>query len=113
VTVALDETDATKLNPSETYRLVTPPSEKGSERQFASMLRSADETMSVLTVSENSPLVGSEVSAIDVPVVALRASDGVVEAVPPRTRVLSEGDTVYAVGRPEDLRNLETTSEDG
>ena len=113
VTVALDETDATKLNTSETYRLVTLPSEKGPERQFASMLRSADETMSVLTVSENSPLVGSEVSAIDVPVVALRASDGVVEAVPPRTRVLSEGDTVYAVGRPEDLRNLETTSEDG
>jgi hypothetical protein len=113
VTVALDETDAAKLNPSETYRLVTLPSEKGPERQFASMLRSADETMSVLTVSEDSPLVGSEVGAIDVPVVALRAPDGVVEAVPPRTRVLSEGDTVYAVGRPEELRKLETTSGDG
>jgi K+/H+ antiporter YhaU regulatory subunit KhtT len=69
--------------------------------------------MSVLTVSENSPLVGSEVGAVDVPVVALRAPDGVVEAVPPRTRVLSEGDTVYAVGRPEELRKLETTSGDG
>jgi len=110
VTVALDENDAEKVEPSKTYRLVTLPSEKGPERQFASMLRSADETVSVLTVTEDSTLVGTEVRAVAVPVVAVRAPDGEVEAVPPRSRVISEGDTVYVVGRPEELRKLEASS---
>jgi len=113
VTVALDENDAAKVDPSETYRLVTLPSEKGPERQFASMLRSADETMSIVTVAEDSPLVGREVGAIDVPVVAVRTTDGEVEAVPPRARVLSAGEDVYAVGRPEELRRLDTPSTTG
>lgn len=113
VTVALDENDAAKVEPSETYRLVTLPSEKGPERQFASMLRSADETMSVIKVTEGSPLVGAAVENVGVPVVAVRAPDGEVEAVPPRTRVLSVDDTVYAVGRPEELRKLETAPDEG
>lgn len=110
VTVALDENDAAKVDPSEEYRLVTLPSEKGPERQFASMLRSADETMSIVTVTEDSSLVGKEVGAIDVPIVAVRTTDGEVEAVPPKTRVLSAGEEVYAVGRPEELRRLDTAS---
>ena len=113
VTVALDENDAAKVEPSETYRLVTLPSEKGPERQFASMLRSADETMSIIKVTEGSPLVGAAVENVGVPVVAVRAPDGEVEAVPPRTRVLSVDDTVYAVGRPEELRKLETAPDEG
>ena len=111
VTVALDENDAAELDPSETHRVVTLPPDKGPERKFASMLRSADETMSVLTVSEGSPLVGAEVGSVGANVVAVRTPDGGVEAVPPGTRVLSEGDSVYAVGRPEELRGLETFSE--
>ncbi|MDZ7689143.1 MAG: potassium transporter TrkA [Halobacteriales archaeon] len=110
VTVALDENDAKKVSPSETYRLVTLPSEKGPERQFASMLRSADETMSVVTVTEESALVGTEIGAVAVPVVAVRAPDGEVVAVPPKARVVSEGDTLYVVGRPEELRRLDTSS---
>ena len=113
VTVALDEKDAAKLEPSVDYRLVTLPSEKGPERRFASMLRSADETVSVLTVSGNSPLVGTEVGDVGVPVVAVRAPDGDVEAVPPRSRVLSESDELYVVGRPEELRRLGASLEGG
>ncbi len=111
VTLALDYNEAGKVDPSETYRLVTLPSEKGPERQFASMLRSADETMAVLTVARESTLVGKEIGDITVPVVAVRAPDGEVEAVPPRARALSEGDTVYAVGRPDELRRLDTQPE--
>lgn len=112
VTVALDENDAEKVGPSKSYRLVTLPSEKGPERQFASMLRSADETMSIVDIGGGSPLVGADVGDVSVPIVAVRDSDGDVEAVPPKTRVLSEGDTVYAVGRPEELRKLETPADD-
>lgn len=112
VTVALDENDTAKVDPSETYRLVTLPSEKGPERQFASMLRSADETMSIVKVAEGSPLVGVEVGEVGVPVVAVRTPDGEVEAVPPKTRLISVGDSVYAVGRPEEFRGLETPSEE-
>lgn len=111
VTVALDNNDAAKVDQSETYRLVTLPSEKGPERRFASMLRSADETVSVHTVAEGSPLVGTELGSVGVPVVAVRAPGGDIEAVPPRTRVISEGDTVYAVGRPDELRRIEAPSE--
>jgi hypothetical protein len=109
VTVALDENNAAKVDPSETYRLVTLPSEKGPERQFASMLRSADETMSITKVTEDSPLVGAEVGNVSVPVVAVRTPEGDIKAVPPKTRVISVGDTVYAVGRPEELHKLKAT----
>jgi len=58
VTVALDENDARRVDTSETYRLLTLPPEKGPERQFASMLRSADETMSVVSVTDDGVLAG-------------------------------------------------------
>lgn len=106
VTVALDKEDAKDTEPSTRYRLVTLPSEKGPEREFAAMLRSADETMSVTEVSEGSPFVGERFDELGVSIVAVEPAGGETEAVPEKTRTVSAGDTLYAVGRPDELRRI-------
>lgn len=110
VTVAIDAADADRLDSRTRYRLVTLPAEPRADREFASLLRSADETMGVVTVGADSPLAGAPVGALDVVTVAVRPEGGRLETVPSRSRVLSVGDTVYAIGRPETLRKFETAA---
>lgn len=105
VTVALDAADARRTDPSTQYRMVTLPSEKGPEREFAAMLRSADETVSVVGVDDGSPLIGARLDSLGVTVVAVETPDGV-EAVPEKTRPIRTGDRLYVVGRPDELRKL-------
>ncbi|OYR87240.1 potassium transporter TrkA, partial [Halorubrum distributum] len=50
VTVALDESDAERLTEEGDYRLVTLPAEPQADREFASLLRTADETMASVAV---------------------------------------------------------------
>jgi hypothetical protein len=109
VTLAVDEADAPRLDASTDYRLVVLPSDPGVDREFAGLLRAADETMAVVTVGEGSALVGETVGAVDATVVAVRAGGGV-DAIPPRSRELAVGDVVYAVARPETVRRLEATT---
>ena len=106
VTVALDEADAASLNDATRYRLVTLPGTPSAEREFAGLLRAADETMDVVTVPAGGELVGTPVSALDVTIVAVRPDNGPVEALPKRSRTLDVGDTVYAIARPEPLRRF-------
>lgn len=110
VTLALDEVDAESIDPREPYRLVTLPSEPRADREFASLLRRADETMGVLEIPEGSPLVGSTTGELAVSVVAIVPGGGTVEAIPPRSRELEAGETVYAIARPEALRRLEAAA---
>ncbi|MFB6156034.1 MAG: potassium transporter TrkA [Haloferacaceae archaeon] len=109
VTLALDEADAGALDPAEAYRLVTLPAwgPTRQDREFASLLRNAEETMGVLTVAEESDLAARTVGDLDVPVVAVRSVEGEVEAIPSRARALTPGEQVYVVGRPDDIRRLE------
>ncbi|MDY7081115.1 MAG: TrkA C-terminal domain-containing protein, partial [Halobacteria archaeon] len=97
-------------NESIEYELVTLPSEQQPEKEFASVLRAADETMSVIEVREGGELVGTSVGELDLNVVAIRSRDGNVEVIPPHGRVLQAGDSVYIVARPEVLRKTETQS---
>lgn len=106
VTVALDRRDATSLDPGTRYRLATLPSEKLPEREFAAMLRSADETVAVVEVEKNSPLVGERLDSFGVSVVAVERN-GEVVAVPDKTRTVETGEILYAVGRPDELRRLD------
>ncbi|MFP4174728.1 MAG: cation:proton antiporter regulatory subunit [Halobacteriales archaeon] len=106
VTVALDRRDARSLDPDTTYRLATLPSEKLPEREFAAMLRSADETVAVVEVGEGSGLVGKRLDSLGVSVVAVE-TEGEVVAVPDKTRTIEPGDVLYAVGRPDELRRLD------
>lgn len=103
VEVRLDD----RLASGETYRLVTLPADPHVDREFASLLRNADETMAVTTVAPDADLDGLTVSDVDTTVVAIRSSNRPVDAIPGRGRELAAGDTLYVVGRPEVLRKVE------
>ncbi|MFB6117939.1 TrkA C-terminal domain-containing protein [Halosegnis sp.] len=106
VTLAVDAADADAFDPETRYRLVTLPVEPRSDREFASLLRAADETMGVLTVATESPLVGSPIGAIDAAIVAVRDAEGLVP-LPSRDRVVAPGDTLYVIATPSRLRRLD------
>ncbi|RDZ63413.1 potassium transporter TrkA [Haloferax sp. Atlit-12N] len=106
-TVALDEEDADRLTSGEEYRLVTLPADPHVDREFASLLRNADETMAVTTVAPGADLDGLSVADVDTTVVAIRSANRPVDAIPGRGRELVAGDTLYVVGRPEVLRKVE------
>jgi uncharacterized protein with PhoU and TrkA domain len=117
-TIAVDETDADGLADDVRYRLVTLPAAVQPEREFASLLRNADETMGSITVESGSELDGRSVAGVDLTVVAIREPgsseggrerDAPVTAIPAGDRVLRAGETVYVVGRPEAIRGLEAS----
>jgi len=108
VTLAVDETDAESLAGGD-FRLATLPREPGADRQFAALLRGADETITVVSVAAGSDLDGATVSEASGVVVAVR-SNGSVDSIPDRSRVLATGDTVYAVVRPDGARRLEAAA---
>lgn len=109
VTLAVDEADAALLSPTEQYRLVTMPAEPHADREFATLLRSVDETMSSITVEAGSELVGESADLIKTAVLAIRPGSGTgkLAALPPRDRPFESGDSLYVLGRPDVLRRLE------
>ncbi|MFB6120282.1 MAG: TrkA C-terminal domain-containing protein [Halobacteriaceae archaeon] len=106
VTVACDVPEARTLAGGD-YRLVTLPVEPRAEREFASLLRAADETIAAVTLGPESALVGSRVGDVDANVVAVRDAAGGVEPIPSRDRPLAAGESLYVVARPETIRSLE------
>jgi hypothetical protein len=113
VTLAVDAAEADAFDPETRYRLVTMPVEPRADREFASLLRAAEETMGVVTVAPGSSLVGVPIGALDVAVVAVRPADAPVEAIPSRDRKIAPGETVFAVATPALLRRLETAAAGG
>jgi hypothetical protein len=111
VTIAIDAADTQKLDPRQQYRLVTLPVEDRPDREFASLLRAADETFSSVTVEAGSPLHGLPVAALDLSVVAVKPENETPMALPDPDTVLAPGDVVYAIARPDALRRLETAGE--
>nr|WP_256335638.1 potassium transporter TrkA [Halopenitus persicus] len=109
-TLALDAADAERLDDATAYRLVTLPAQPQADREFASLLRSADETMSVVTVAEGSELVGTAVGDVSAVVAAIRPAEGSVRALPPRSDVFEPGDAVYLVGRLDAIRRFEAAA---
>ncbi|WP_058997297.1 TrkA C-terminal domain-containing protein [Haloarcula sp. CBA1127] len=111
VTVAIDAADTPKLDPQTKYKLVTLPVQDRSDREFASLLRAADETMGTATVESGSSLDGAPVGSLAVSVVAITRDDTAPETIPSRERVLAAGDTIYAIATPDALRRLEEATE--
>ncbi|MFC7068121.1 potassium transporter TrkA [Halobaculum lipolyticum] len=107
VTLAVDEADAGSFDADADYRLVTMPTSPRADREFASLLRVADETMAAVAVRAEGALAGTPVGDLAGTVVAVEAADGSVEPIPPRGRTLAVEETVYVVARPEVLRELE------
>ncbi len=110
VTLAMDEPDAKQLDTTRRYRLVTLPVEPRVDREFAAQLRSAAETMSAIPIRESSGLIGRAIHSLDITVVAVRTADDDVVAIPSRARELAAGETVYAIGRPDQLRRFERSA---
>ncbi|SFK75081.1 TrkA-C domain-containing protein [Halogranum rubrum] len=110
-TLAVDAADATTLDTTRSYRVVTLPSEPKTEHEFASLLRAAEETMGVVTVRAESPLDGKAVSDVGEIVAAVRPERGTVEAIPHRSRTLTAGDTLYVIARPDGVRRLEAEAQ--
>jgi hypothetical protein len=107
VTLAMDEPDAKRIDTDRRYRLVTLPVEPRVDREFAAQLRNAEETMGAVTAGDGSVLVETPIGALDVTVVAVRTVDGDVVAIPTRDRTIAVDETIYAIGRPDQLRKLE------
>jgi hypothetical protein len=107
VTLAMDEPDAKRIDTDRRYRLVTLPVEPRVDREFAAQLRNAEETMGAVTADDGSVLVETPIGALDVTVVAVRTVDGDVVAIPTRDRTIAVDETIYAIGRPDQLRKLE------
>jgi hypothetical protein len=111
VTLAIDAADTPKIDPETEYRLVTLPVTDRPDREFASLLRAADETFSSVTVEAGSPLHGLPVAALDLAVVAVEPDGEPVATLPEPLSLLAPGDVVYVVARPEALRRLERAAE--
>ncbi|MFT4945796.1 MAG: hypothetical protein ACI8TL_000023 [Natronomonas sp.] len=107
VTIAIDAADTPKVDPSRRYRLVTLPVNDRPDREFASLLRAAEETFSTATVEAGSPLHGLPVGALDLTVTAIRPDDGDPVPFPDRTYRLAPGDLLFVIATPGDLRRLE------
>ncbi|MGZ0746511.1 TrkA C-terminal domain-containing protein [Haloparvum sp. AD34] len=106
-TLAVDEADAADLDETTTYRLVTLPAEPQADREFASLLRNADETMTAITVAAGSEAEGATVDDVSAVVAAVKPADGAIRAIPSRSYTFAAGDLVYLVGRPDALRRFE------
>lgn len=109
-TVAMDEATAGRIDPSVDYRLMTLSADSHPDREFAAMLRRSDETMSIVEIDTASPLVGTAIGGLDVTIIAVRSPEGDVETIPKRDRAIREGDELFAVGRPDTLRKLESSN---
>ncbi len=107
VTVAVDEADAELLSPTENYRLVTMPAEPQADREFATLLRGVDETMSAITVGAASQLVDESAESIKTALLAIRPAGGKLIALPNQNRAFAANDTLYVLDRPDVLRRLE------
>ncbi|UWG48795.1 TrkA, K+ transport system, NAD-binding component [Halanaeroarchaeum sp. HSR-CO] len=106
VTLALDETEARTLAGNR-YRLLTLPSEPTADREFAALLRAAEETMAAINVDPGSQLVDATVGDLGATVVAVKPTEDAVDPVPPMSRPLAAGDLVYVVASPATIRQLE------
>ncbi|SNR54305.1 TrkA C-terminal domain-containing protein [Halorubrum vacuolatum] len=112
-TLAVDEADATKFSVEGGYRLVTLPAEPQADREFASLLRNADETLATVTVQPDSVLVDTAVGDVTAVVAAVKSADGEVQPIPPRAYRFAPTDTAYLVGRPDAIRRFEADAAAG
>jgi hypothetical protein len=109
VTLALGSDLARRIDQSRAHRLVTLPSRERPDREFAALLRAANETMEAIALEAGAPLTGLPVGALEPPVVALRRGRSTT-TLPSGDRKLTAGDVIYVVGREDELRRLRTAA---
>ncbi len=110
VTLAIDAADVDSVDQSRRHRLVTLPIGDRTDREFASILRAADETHTAVTVQSGSPIEGLTVGSLDVTVLGVTSPGSQPDTLPPPSRIIAAGDVVNAIARPEALRRLEAAA---
>jgi hypothetical protein len=110
-TVTLDVGRVDGIDQSTAYRLTTLQAVKNPERVFASLLRTANETLGSVDVVRDGGLDGQPIGALATTVLAVRTTDRRIETIPPRTYRLQAGEVLFAVGPPNELRKVEELNE--
>ncbi|MFP4628917.1 MAG: TrkA C-terminal domain-containing protein [Halobacteriales archaeon] len=111
VTVSVPEAAAGDMTAEAGYRLVTHPGGRHVDREFAAILRRADEAVASVAVEPGADLVGRRVAALEVTVLTVEVPDGSVLALPSGEAVLEAGQRVAAIGRPDELRRFEAAAQ--
>ena len=122
-TIAVDETDVDALDvrrdsragddvsteggDTPAFRLVTLPGSPGVTRAFVSLLRTAEEAVSRVTVENGGPFDGVTVESLPAVVVAVDRG-GSIYALPDDSERLESGDVAYVLGRPAALDDVRT-----
>lgn len=106
VTVVCERRIATGLDPEISYRLVTHAGDARPDRDFLAALRRSEETVRVLDLGPESPLIDATIASLDVTVIAMERADELV-TIPKGSMTLVAGDRLFLIGRPERLRKLE------
>lgn len=106
VTIACDRSVATAIDPTASYRLVTHAADETADREFVTLLRHAPETMSILAVEGDTPLVGTALGELDADVLAVQR-DGDILTIPDRDLTIRPDDRLYLLGRPDHIRRVE------
>ena len=109
-TLILNESTAATVDPAGSYRLMTLAPESHPDREFATMLRRDEKTMSIIECTASSPYVGQSIRALEVAVIAIQAGDGSLESIPTDDRTIRAGDRLYTIGQPDTLRKIESTA---
>ena len=106
VTVVADRSLCEQVDPAQRYRLVTHPGEPQVDRAFAAMLRRNEETVTVMHVGRESPIVDTPISDLDLVVLAIEDGDDTLPV--PTGDVRIEADMrLWLLGRPDQLRDFE------
>lgn len=107
VTLIVDTNRRSKIDQTQKYDLVTLPSRKRAENEFAALLRSANATMASIEISPGSEVAGLPIGSLRPTLIAIQGPDGQVETLPEHNRLLKAGETIYVVARHDKIRKLE------
>ncbi|RKD97605.1 MFS transporter [Halopiger aswanensis] len=110
-TVLVDADRARDLAADERYRLVAHPDETTDGYEFAAAVRTADQTVTTITVEPDDPLVGEFVGWLPGRVLVLER-DGDRQPLPPDRRTLEAGDECWLLASPAGLAALEAETGD-
>ena len=111
-TVIVDADVAAALSADERYRLVTRPDDPTDGYEFASTLRSVDETVDVTTVEPDGPLDGEFAGWVPGRVLVVDR-DGELLTLPDDSETLLPGDELWLLASPDDLDGFDGAPVDG
>ncbi|WP_255191027.1 TrkA C-terminal domain-containing protein [Natronobeatus ordinarius] len=111
-TVIVDADAAASLSADERYRLVTRPDDPTDGYEFASTLRTVDETVDATTVEPDGPLDGEFAGWLPGQVLVIDR-DGDLLTLPDDSETLTAGDELWLLASPDDLEAFDGAPADG